>query len=59
MITLLTIILVEQDLYEKLFHKVDSTYLSAIILVTDRFKTQEMCDKAANVCHFVFNSVFD
>ena len=59
MIKLLAIIIVEQDLYEKLFHKVVSTYLSAIILVIDRFKTQGMCDKAADVCHFVFNSVFD
>lgn len=59
MIKLLAIIIVEQDLYKKLFHKVVSTYLSAIILVIDRFKAQEMCDKAADVCHFVFNSVFD
>ena len=32
---------------------------SLITHVSDRYKTQEMCDKAVNTCFFVFNFVPD
>ena len=32
-------------------------YLSVIQLVPNRHETQEMCNKAANICLFVFNFI--
>ena len=37
--------------------KAANTYLSTIKFVPGCFMTQEMCDKAVNICFFVFDSI--
>ena len=38
-------------------NKAIDTYTSAIQFVLDKYKTQRMCDKAADTCFFAFDSI--
>ena len=42
-----------------MYNKPVSTYPPAIQLVSNQYKTQEMCDKAVGTCPFLFNSIPD
>ena len=43
----------------KMFDKAVNTYPSIIKFVSECLMTQKMCDKAVNVCFFVFDSIPD
>ena len=40
-----------------MFNKAVGMYSSGIQFVPDQYKTQKMCAKAVDTCHFVFGSV--